>query len=613
METHIGNSELMQINNANIVPYENKTCIHEKLEQTAQRFPDRCALSYEKQTMTYSELDRQSNAVANKLLLAGIGIEDFVLVYLDRSIELMVSIFGTLKAGGVYVPVNKEVPKERIVSILEDTQASIVITSRSYAGNIPEGPDVVYIDEFLSDKNSHNTSAPKVDIKSNNLAYAIFTSGSTGKPKGVLIEHHSVMNRIGWMQKQFPITTDDVLLQKTPITFDVSIWELFWWSFVGASLSVLPETYEKNPERLFSTIHDAGVTVIHFVPSMLNVSLGYLRSHTAVNYTKSLRWVFSSGEALMSATVSEFYKINSRILSNKATLVNLYGPTEATVDVSYFICHEPVPDEIPIGKPIDNTQLYIIDEKHQILPANEEGELVICGVNLARGYLNRDVLNQEKFVTLVVGNTQVRAYKTGDKAFYNANGDIIYKGRFDFQVKLRGYRIELTEIENVTLQHPEIVDCACVVVNEGTVGAEIICYYTCSCNNIQEKSIFDFLSKKLPGYMIPSQFINLPSLPRIPSGKIDRKALINHNNVATTVFEEEEPVEEKLKKIWGGLLKKEISSVSENFFDLGGNSIMIIQMTMLIQKEMGISIDVIELFQYTTIQSLAAFIKKSKE
>lgn len=593
--------------------YENSVCIHQKLEETAKKYPENIAVSFNNRHLNYLELNNLSNSLANKLINEKVQVEDFILVYLDRSLELMVSIFGILKAGAVYVPTNKDIPALRLDSILEDTKAKFIITSKALSSNLPDGCKTILIDDFINQTYLHDDTPPLVNVSSKNLAYAIFTSGTTGTPKGVLIEHHSVMNRIGWMQKQYPINEKDVLLQKTSITFDVSIWELFWWSFTGARLCLLPENHEKNPEKLFNTVQKEGVTVIHFVPSMLNVSLSFLKSNSNKNFTKSLRWIFSSGEALMSATVNDFYSINKQKLSNNGTLINLYGPTEATVDVSYFNCKSPAPDVIPIGKPIDNTQLYVIDSQNKVLPFKREGELVICGVNLARGYLNRDDLTKEKFIDILVDNQTIRAYKTGDRALIDSNGDVIYMGRLDHQVKLRGFRIELMEIENVAIQHKEMEDCACILINEGSIAAEIICYYTCPESDINRNAISAYLSDKLPAFMIPTQFIKMNSMPRLSNGKIDKKLLYTYNSVNNMVVKQEERIEDKIKRIWSELLKKDIQSLNDNFFDLGGNSIMVIQMAMQIKKEMNINIDVITLFQFSTIQSLVSFIQEKVE
>ncbi|MFB6320141.1 amino acid adenylation domain-containing protein [Saccharicrinis sp. FJH54] len=591
-------------------------CIHHVLETQAAKTPEHIAVRYLGASLNYGQLNNYANALANRLIEKHVQIEDFVLVYMNRRLELIISIFGILKTGGVYVPVSGDYPKQRLLDILQDTKARIIITEEKYRSNIPEGPEIISIDSFLERGNELFFTQPEVNVKPYNLAYCIFTSGSTGKPKGVLIEHRSVINRIAWMQKEYPINSSDTLLQKTTITFDVSIWELFWWSFTGASVVLLPNTHEKNPARLFDCIEKEKITVVHFVPSMFNASLSYLKSVYPDNKTQTLKWLFCSGEALSSNSVKDFYALSNLNLKNKTILTNLYGPTEATVDVTYYTCPVDVPTTIPIGKAIDNTQIYIVDENNRILPPEVEGELVICGVNLARGYLNRTELTNEKFITIEVDQQKVRAYKSGDRAYIDDNGNIIYKGRCDNQVKIRGYRIELGEIENNIAEIDGINECACIVDKKGTSHAQIICFYSSSPGNYQKRDFKKQIGEKLPPFMIPSKFIDLKDMPRTSSGKIDRKKL-------SSAFEQKlsdiQPVknpgnniDQQIIEIWKNLLNVDTISLNTNFFDLGANSILLVQFTLLLKEMLQIDMDVLTVFQFSTVQSLADHIKSIK-
>ena len=592
-------------------------CVHNYFEKQARLQPNNIAVKYNDASLTYCELNRYANVMAKRIIENKVNIEDFVIVYMDRRIELMISIFGILKAGGVYVPISGDYPKSRLLSVIEDTQPKLVITEKKYSHQIPEHLNQIIVDDFLIDNEKTSPILPEINVHPNNLAYAIFTSGSTGKPKGVLIEHHSVVNRIEWMQKEYPIETSDTLIQKTSITFDVSIWELFWWSFVGAKLVLLPNDHEKSPEKLFECVTKEGVSIIHFVPSMFNVSLEYLKSVYPNNHTNKLKWIFCSGEELLPVSVTKFYELSSQSLKNKTQLVNLYGPTEATVDVTYYTCSKDVPAVIPIGKPIDNTQIYIIDENNQILPPNTEGELVICGVNLARGYLNRPELTDEKFIYIDIEGHRVRAYKSGDKAFIDNNNDIIYKGRIDQQVKIRGFRIELGEIESCALQMNHIKECSCIVEEAGTINAQIICFYISDSESTDTHYFKEHFKERLPEYMIPSQFVKLQEFPRTISGKIDKKELSNKKKQLELEPQAEmnnskSNIEEQVENLWKGLLKRDKVNPTANFFDQGGNSLLLVQLSLLIKQNLNMDIDVLTIFQHPTIKSMVDYLNSKK-
>ncbi len=598
--------------------YESNLCIHNKLEFQAKQNPNEVALRFLSESLTYRELNEASNAFANLLITSGVKTESFVLVYLERSLEMMVSIFGVLKSGGVYTPVNSAFPTHRIADIIADSDPAVIVTTKELKNKLPQTQiPIIFVDDFLRNVQTYDISAPQANVKPENLAYAIFTSGSTGKPKGVLIEHHSVMNRIGWMQKEYPISKTDVLLQKTPITFDVSIWELFWWSFVGAKLILLPLNYEKDPEKLIDIINLNKITTIHFVPSMFNVFVNYLKSTNNKEYIKSIKRIFCSGEALLQNPVLDFYQISSEINSN-TNVINLYGPTEATVDVTYYDCPKFEKENLPIGKPIDNTQIYIINENKEILPPNKSGELIICGVNLARGYLKREQLTNEKFIEINVFGEKKRAYKTGDLAYFNSNGDIIYQGRIDRQIKLRGFRIELDEIENNTLKIEGIKECSCILYNEGTDNACIVCFYVILNEHITSDHIKSFLKEKLPDYMVPSIFKNIESLPLSSNGKVNKDKLLE---ILNTVSENKKiaksnTIEKQLIQIWETILNKKISNTTLNFFDIGGNSLLLMQMMINIQQVFSVKIEIIDLLENTTIKQLSNYIdselKKNK-
>jgi amino acid adenylation domain-containing protein len=364
---------------------------------------------------------------------------------------------------------------------------------------------------------------PAIVNLASDLAYVIYTSGSTGKPKGVMIEHRSVVNRLHWMQCAYPIGRDDVILQKTPYYFDVSVWELFWWALQSARLCFLMPGGERMPLAIVETIRKHRITVLHFVPSMLNVFLEYLdgKDDRVLEGLASVRRVFVSGEALALSHVEKF----NNTLGNKtgARLTNLYGPTEATVDVSYYDCptHNYL-EKVPIGKPIHNTRLYIIGNGQQVA-IGEDGELCIAGVGLARGYLNSQALTDEKFVDNF-GGVRERLYRTGDIARWLPDGNIEYLGREDFQVKIRGLRIELGEIENTVRGFPGVADCVCVARKYSESVILIIAYLVCK-SEVEIGGLKQYLKQHLPDYSIPNHFEILKELPLTPNGKADRKAL----------------------------------------------------------------------------------------
>lgn len=599
--------------NQTLCDYENNSCIHYKLEYQARYCPNEVAIIFKNQTVTYNQLNNLSNAFANKLGVLGVNIGDNVLVCLDRSIELIASIFGILKAGAVYVPVLPNYPAERKKFIVEDSAPKVIVTTREKAQGFNTNGQQLFAEEFANEKQNYNP--PQTKVQSNNIAYLIYTSGTTGQPKGVMIEHHSVMNRIGWMQKAYPINTHDVLIQKTSIAFDVSVWELFWWSFTGSKLFLLNPGEEKDPEQILRQIGIQNVSVIHFVPSMLNEFIAFLKSIQENNALKNLKYIFCSGEALNIQSVKNLYS-ELQVVNSKAKIINLYGPTEATVDVTHYACSGLETNTIPIGVPIDNTQIYIVNEKNELLGINEKGELLISGVNLSRGYLNRETLTKEKFIQLDVHGKQQRAYRTGDIAYWDMDCNLIYLGRNDNQIKLRGYRIEIDEIESRLRTHSQIIDCTVIAnkIKESDAALVGFCVIL-SGQTVKEDEIKDYLKKYLPDYMVPAQFYFIDKIPVTLNGKLNKDELVKLMQDLSQQNEQNElksfngNIEQTVYLIWCKLLNKTNINIESNFFDLGGNSLLIIQMSILLNKEFKTDIHVFDLFQYTNITSLSTYIR----
>ncbi|MGG4186767.1 amino acid adenylation domain-containing protein, partial [Paenibacillus jamilae] len=439
-------AQLVQVWGNTAAAYPQDQTLSALFEQQAAKTPDQVAVLCGSESLTYAELNERANRLARTLRAEGVEPDQPVGILVQRSLDMIVGIYAILKAGGAYVPIDPEYPADRIRFMLEDSGAKLVLTQSHLAeqASLSFNGQVLVLDrEDLYHENGSNLEPL---AGPHHVAYVIYTSGSTGKPKGVMVEHHSVLNRILWMHDRYGLSAEDTILQKTAFTFDVSVWELFWWSLVGSKVSLLPLGGEKNPEDIVDTIARDGVSTMHFVPAMLHAFLEYVEQQPQeVMQAKlgTLRHVFASGEALPPQHVARFQRLVSNLVGAK--LINLYGPTEATVDVSYFDCE---PNEtysvIPIGKPIQNIRLYIVKEgTEQLQPIGVAGELCIGGVGVARGYLNRPELTAEKFVKDPFAEDEAgyeRMYRTGDLARWMPDGNIEYLGRIDHQVKIRGYR-----------------------------------------------------------------------------------------------------------------------------------------------------------------------------
>ncbi|MCX7708612.1 MAG: amino acid adenylation domain-containing protein [Clostridia bacterium] len=604
-------NKLLRAFNDTDCEYPSEKTLVQVFEEQVEKTPQNTAVMYEGLKWTYAELNEKANQLARILKTWGVKAESIVAIIAERSFEMMVGILGILKAGGAYLPISPEYPIERIRYMLEDSKSPVVLTQKRLMGQLDL--DCPMID--LNSENAYSSDGSNLPLQntSKNLAYVIYTSGSTGKPKGVMIEHYSVINRILWMQKMYSIDETDVILQKTPFTFDVSVWELFWWSFQGAAVCFLEPGGEKDPEKIVKAIEGNKITTMHFVPSMLNAFLEYLESGIDFSRLGALRQVFASGEALHLHQVKKFNTLLNK--TNGTKLHNLYGPTEATVDVSYFDCSSGEElKTIPIGKPIDNTKLYVLDGENELLPIGVAGELHIAGDGLARGYLNRPELTAEKFVPCPYLPGE-RMYKTGDLACWMHDGNIEYLGRIDHQVKIRGLRIELGEIENQLLKLGFIKD-AVVIDRADSKGNKYLCAYIVTTREYSLGEIKDHLSRELPDYMIPSQFMRLEKIPLSPNGKADRKALPepDHKVRSEVVFAAPgNSMEEQLLQIWADTLNVPGIGIDHNFFEEGGDSLSAITLISRIHKELDIDMPVSQVFGTPTIRAMAEKINSFKQ
>ncbi|MGW3161260.1 amino acid adenylation domain-containing protein, partial [Streptomyces sp. NPDC001089] len=490
----------------------------------ARRTPDAIALESDGETLTYAEFATRVTVLARHLRTLGVGPDVLVGLAVRRSFEMLVGMYAVIEAGGAYVPIDPDHPADRIAYVLDVAQVAVVLTTTADQPDFAIAAPVLRIDEFednarelgidgtrlLSPADDPELPQPGPD----NLAYVIFTSGSTGRPKGVAVSHHAIVNRLVWMQAQYRIGYADVVLQKTPATFDVSVWEFFWPLQTGARLVVAKPDGHRDPVYLAEVIAEHGVTTAHFVPSMLSMFLSTLGAEGTFDGT-TLRQVFASGEALPAPTAQRLRELTG------ARLHNLYGPTEAAVDVTYHEVVDADTETVPIGRPVFNTQVYVLDSRLRPVPVGVAGELYLAGEQLARGYVARPDLSSDRFVANPFGHGE-RMYRTGDLVTWTADGELDYIGRTDFQVKLRGLRIELGEIESALLDHPKVQQAVVLVID--TVAGDQLVAYIVAGGPVDLDGVKTSLQRTLPAYMVPGSIMVLDAFPLNASGKLDRKA-----------------------------------------------------------------------------------------
>ncbi|NML39910.1 non-ribosomal peptide synthase/polyketide synthase [Chitinophaga sp. G-6-1-13] len=564
------------------------------------RTPLLTAVVDEQSSLTYRELDVITNQLAHYLNSKGVGAETLVPVCLERSLDMIIAIVAILKAGAAYVPVDPTYPEERILHILEDTNADIILTDHTGFHAIPDNfTGAVRLDEIQAVLAIYPDTPPAQVVRPGQLAYVIYTSGSTGKPKGVMNEHAGVVNRLLWTQKYFSLNGDDAILQKTTFCFDVSVWELLWPLICGARLVMAIPDGQKDTGYLKTAIDRYGITTIHFVPSMLHI---FLEDVTPED-VPGLKRVLCSGEALKPQHVGLF-----REKIPYAGLYNLYGPTEAAIDVTcWHVPNNLAENEVvSIGQPVANTQLYILDKAGNLLPPGVFGELHIGGVQVARGYLNRENLTAEKFVSDPFSDG--RLYKTGDWCRWLPDGNIEYAGRIDDQVKIRGFRIELGEIESVLLENEQVSE-AVVVARDAADGSKRLIGYVVPAGEIDRSAVLDELKRRLPEYMVPAILIPLPVMPLTASGKINRKALPAPDETFLASAAYVAPgneTEQVLANIFQHVLGISRVGVNDNFFALGGNSLLSMRLVAAVRKQLQLELPVKAVFTHATVALLAA-------
>lgn len=573
--------------------YPNDVTVLDLFTSQAANDPEKVALVYENDTVTFRELDEKSNQLANYLVAEGLE-KALIPICIDRSFEMVISILGILKSGNAYVPVDTKYPQKRIEYILEDTAAKYVISGDAHM-SLFDSCTVINIDSFPYEVYAIET--PEYKVTPEHTAYCIYTSGTTGNPKGVLNGHSGLFNRLLWMRDELAITSSSMLLQKTPYVFDVSVWELTMPLLAGCTVVIAKPEGHSDPEYLQEVIAQNKVTIIHFVPSMLTV---FLESLT-VEKLQSLAHVVCSGEALSPAIVSKFKNVLT------ATHIhNLYGPTEAAIDVTSIDLTSVNTDEegVTIGKPVANTQLYVVNASNNLQPVGVVGELLIGGVQVSQGYLNKPGLTAEKFVSDRFRESGT-LYKTGDLVRWLPDGNIEYLGRKDHQVKIRGYRIELGEIENCIEEASQVKQAVVLARKDGETKRLVA--YVVTEETLDKTEVQKYVQAKLPEYMVPSIYVSLDSIPLSVNGKVDRKQLpdpVNSDIEKSVYVAPRTETEQKLAQLWQELLRVDKVGMYDNFFSLGGDSIIAIQLISRAKKE-GISFKVKDVFEHQTIDGLS--------
>ncbi len=583
--------------------YPQQFCLHELIAQQAARTPDAPALAFEGETLSYRQLDERTNRLANWLRRAGVGPDTLVGVCAERSLELVLALLGVLKSGGAYVPLDPGYPRERLAFMTADSAVSLVLTQARFAGDLQAaGVRTLRLDADWAEVAREPAAAPASGVTPDHLAYMIYTSGSTGRPKGATNTHRAIVNRLLWMQDAYRLTAADTVVQKTPFSFDVSVWEFFWPLLAGARLVVAKPGGHQDAAYLADLVARERVTTMHFVPSMLQVFV----EQPGLARCSALRQVFCSGEALPFELQERFFA------RHHAELHNLYGPTEAAVDVTFWKCERGSTRRlVPIGRPIARTQMHVLDARLQPVPAGVAGELHIGGIALARGYHRGPDLTAEKFIPDPFGAPGARLYRTGDLARWLPDGAIEYLGRLDHQVKLRGFRIELGEIETALAREPGVRE-ATVIVREDRPGEKALVAYIVAAPGATPApaELRRALRARLPDYMVPADFVVLPALPLSPNGKVDRRALPApaRDRVETggRFVAPESATEQLLATFWREALGRDRVGVEDNFFDLGGHSLKLGQVHARLRTRFPNPPALLELFQYPTIRVLAA-------
>ncbi|WP_035373166.1 non-ribosomal peptide synthetase [Pseudoduganella violaceinigra] len=586
--------------------------LHQLFEAQVARTPHHQAVVYEGRSLTYAELNARANQLARHLRQLGVGPDSLVGLCTERSLEMIVGLYGIHKAGGAYVPLEPSYPQDRLATIAQDAAVKAILTQQHLLENVPTVPGipVFSLDSDASELAAYDSTNPENFTQPNNLAYVIYTSGSTGKPKGVGIDQRGIVNRLKWMQAEYLLTPADRIMQKTPFSFDVSVWEFFWPLIEGATLVVAKPGGHQDVMYLARLIDAERITTMHFVPPMLEVFLNEAEGDCG----NTLRQVMCSGQALPMELQQRFFSKWQHV-----ELHNLYGPTEASVDVTYWQCHaQSMLSCVPIGKPIANIQIHILDAEFNPVPVGVVGNLYIAGIGLARGYVNRPDLTAQTFIpNPYSAEPGARMYLSGDLARYLPDGNIEYLGRSDHQVKIRGLRIELGEIESAIAAQEAVRDTVVLARPDERGIPRLVAYLVAHGGQAlpDDAALRAVLLQSLPDYMVPDYFVALDLMPLTSNGKVDRKAL------PAPDMSREEAVyvaprnrrEETMAGIWADILSLEKVSVEDDFFALGGHSLLATQLMSRIKKTFQIELPLRDLFDAPTVALLCAKLPPDEE
>ncbi|MEK6278965.1 MAG: amino acid adenylation domain-containing protein [Acidobacteriota bacterium] len=582
-------------------------CVQEVIEEQVKHTPEAIAICFAEQKLTYRELNERANQLAHYLRRQGVGAEVLVGILMTRSVEMVVALLGILKAGGAYLPLDASYPAARLRYMLQDSGARLILTTGKLvelvASASEAGVQVIKVDEQWGEIALESGENLNCEVTADNLAYMIYTSGSTGHPKGVMIPHGGLTNHTAWMQQIHPLGDDDAVLQRTSYSFDASMLELFWPLISGARLILAKDQADLDTDYLTKLIDEHQITTVYFPASALRMFLANRKAGTC----HSLEYVCSAAEAMPLDVEREFFSQFPSV-----ELHNLYGPTEATIDVTWWPCEKNSDRRsVPIGRPIANTQVYVLDEWLEPAPLGVTGELYLGGAGLARGYWRQPGLTAERFVPNPYGESGARLYRTGDLVRYLADGELEFLGRADSQVKLRGYRIELGEIEAVLRGHDEVREALVEVRQVESCNQQLVAYVVLRTVGGEEqvRELRSYLRERLPEYMVPGPFVRLEAMPLTPSGKVDRRALpaptLDQANGGAFVAPRGQ-TEQELAEIWEQLLQIEPIGVRDNFFDLGGHSLLATQLVSRILTRFAVDLKLQDIFIAPTIEGLAA-------
>ena len=580
-------------------PFEN---LQEKFERQVVQAPDAVAVVFENQQLTFAELNTRANKLAHYLRNAGVEAEAPVAVFLERSVDMIVALLGVIKAGSAWVPLDVSYPKERVAYVLEDSKARVVLTHEKWRAVLTDSDCLlISLDSDWEQIENESDANPVTTATAESAAYVIYTSGSTGKPKGVVGLHGATVNRLEWMYRRYPFASDEVCCQKTSLSFVDSIWEIFGPLLGGVPLVIFAEDVVKDVERFIDALEKSSVTRLVLVPSLLRAMLA-TGDGIGQRLARLKSWT-SSGEALPPPLADSF-----RRHFPDATLLNLYGSSEVAADVTYYEVTQTGLPDIPLGRPIANTRVYILDSNLEPVPVGVTGEIYIGGMNVARGYLGRPELTAEKFIASPLDPGQ-RLYQTGDLGRFLKTGDIEYRGRTDHQVKIRGSRIELGEIQSALDTHPDI-RASIVLAQDDALGEKRLTAYVLSRGRkTGNREIRSFLSKKLPEFMIPTSVIVLEEFPKTASGKVDRLSLPQPADVREDGIAPRNLTEEIVAGLLAEILKVEDIGINDDFFELGGHSLLIPQVTTRLSEIFAVDLPMRALFDNSKVGELAAVIE----